>query len=103
MTTSPAQGQVGLRRMAGGLALAALGWAGVVAVGPVLGLSSPALRAIGAPPGLAASLPQGVALVEAGQTGLVLRGADPRDLYALGARLVLPAGLPACVPGAAGG
>ena len=57
------------------LALAALGWAGVVAVGPVLGLPSPAPRAIGAPPGLVASLPQGVALdgvdVSARLTGAV--------------------------------
>lgn len=61
---------------------------------------APAALVMLPPEGLVASLPEGIAVVSSGPVSVTLRGdADlVATLYALGAPLVLPAGLTGCLP-----
>lgn len=84
--------------------LVVLGWlallAGVMRIG-----GAPAALVMLPPPGFAATLPAGVAILSSGPYSLTLK-ADAAGLvatlYALGAPLVLPAGLTGCLPQTAG-
>ncbi len=82
------------------LPLVALGWIGTLALVMRLGGEAPAALVILPPEGLIRSLPQGVSVVSAGPVSVTLRGGADlvTTLYALGAPLVLPAGLSGCLP-----
>jgi hypothetical protein len=81
------------------LPLVALGWIGTLALVMRLGGEAPAALVLFPPAGLVASLPEGVALVGTGPISITLRGGGDlvAQLYALGAPLVLPAGLAGCL------
>ena len=89
------------------LQLVLAGWLGTLAIVLRLGGEAPAAMVLFPPAGLIAALPEGVALVGAGPVSLTLTGDGDlvARLYALGAPLVLPAGLTGCVeaPGQARG
>jgi hypothetical protein len=65
-----------------------------------LGGEAPAALVILSPEGLIRALPDGVAVVSAGPISITVRGGGNlvATLYALGAPLVLPAGLTGCLP-----
>lgn len=82
------------------LPVVALGWIGMLLL--VMRLAgAPAALVPFPPPGLLAQLPEGVAIADATRHSVTLRSDAPdfvAMLYRLGAPLVLPAGLPACLP-----
>jgi hypothetical protein len=82
------------------LPLVALGWIGTLALVMRLGGEAPAALVMFPPEGLVRALPDGVAVVSAGPVSVTLQGGEGlvATLYALGAPLVLPAGLTACLP-----
>ena len=82
------------------LPLVALGWIGTLALVMRLGGEAPAALVILPPEGLIRALPAGVSVVSAGPVSVTLRGGAGLvgTLYALGAPLVLPAGLTGCLP-----
>ena len=82
------------------LALVALGWIGTLALVMRLGGEAPAALVMFPPEGLICSLPVGVSVVSSGPVSLTLQGGGHlvATLYALGAPLVLPAGLTGCLP-----
>ena len=88
------------RRWLIALPLVALGWVATLALVLRLGGDAPAALVILPPVGFVATLPPGVAVVSAGPVSVTLRGGTDlvATLYALGARLVLPAGLTGCLP-----
>jgi hypothetical protein len=87
------------------LPLTVAGWIGTLALVMALGGPAPAALVLMPPPGLIAALPPGVAVVSAGPYSLTLQGGEDlvTALYALGAPLVLPAGLTGCLPQEGGG
>jgi hypothetical protein len=82
------------------LPLVALGWIGTLALVLRLGGEAPGALVMFPPEGFLRSLPDGVAVVSAGPVSVTLRGGEGlvAALYALGAPLVLPAGLTGCLP-----
>jgi hypothetical protein len=83
------------------LPLVGLGWLGTLALVMQLGGEAPAALVLFPPEGLIGGLPDGVAVVSAGPVSVTLRGGEGglvSALYALGAPLVLPAGLTGCLP-----
>lgn len=91
---------IDLRRWLIALPLVALGWIGTLALVMRLGGAAPAALVILPPEGLISALPAGVSVVSAGPVSVTLRGGADlvATLYALGATLVLPAGLTGCLP-----
>lgn len=89
-----------LKRWLIALTLVALGWIGTLALVMRLGGEAPAALVMFPPDGLVRALPEGVSVVSAGPVSLTLRGGHDlvATLYALGAPLVLPAGLTGCLP-----
>ena len=81
------------------LPLVALGWLATLTLVMRLG-GAPTALVILPPEGLIKALPPGVAIISAGPVSMTVSG--DRDLvatlYALGAPLVLPAGLTGCLP-----
>lgn len=82
------------------LPLVALGWIGTLALVMRLGGDAPAALVLMPPDGLIRALPDGVSVVSNGPVSVTLRGGENlvATLYALGAPLVLPAGLTGCLP-----
>jgi hypothetical protein len=82
------------------LPLVALGWVGTLTLVMRLGGDAPAALVMFPPEGLVRALPPGVSVVSSGPVSLTLRGGTDlvATLYALGATLVLPAGLTGCLP-----
>ncbi|WP_309668213.1 hypothetical protein [Tabrizicola sp.] len=81
------------------------GWIAVLAGVMRLGGDAPAALVMLPPPGFASALPAGVAILSAGPYSLTVKADAPglvAALYALGAPLVLPAGLTGCLPQTAG-
>jgi len=80
--------------------LVALGWIGTLALVMRLGGDAPAALVLMPPEGLIGALPDGVSIVSSGPISVTLRGGNDlvATLYALGAPLVLPAGLTGCLP-----
>lgn len=90
---------IDLRHWLVALPLVVLGWLLTLAL--VMRLAgAPAALVLLPPDGLMAALPKGVSVLSSGPVSLTLRGdADlVATLYALGAPLVLPAGLTGCLP-----
>ena len=85
------------------LPVVALGWIGVLALVMRPRAAAPSALVLQLPDGFAASLPAGISITAGGPFSLTLRAERPglvAALYALGAPLVLPAGLSGCLPGA---
>lgn len=82
------------------LPLVGLGWIGTLALVMRLGGEAPAALVMFPPEGFVARLPAGVAVTASGPVSVTLRGEAGlvAALYALGAPLVLPAGLTGCLP-----
>jgi hypothetical protein len=82
------------------LPLVALGWIGTLALVMRLGGDAPAALVLMPPDGLIRALPEGVSVISSGPVSVTLRGGENlvAMLYALGAPLVLPAGLTGCLP-----
>jgi hypothetical protein len=82
------------------LPLVALGWIGTLALVLRLGGAAPAALVMFPPDGLVRALPADVSVVSSGPVSVTLRGGQDlvATLYALGAPLVLPAGLTGCLP-----
>jgi hypothetical protein len=89
-----------LKRWLVALPLVALGWIGTLAVVMRLSGEAPAALVMFPPEGLIRALPAEVSVVSFGPASITLRGGDNlvATLYALGAPLVLPAGLTGCLP-----
>lgn len=88
------------------LPLVALGWLGTLAAVALGTDAAPGYVALFPAPGLAGGLPEGAAILSVTPVSITLRnpgGGFARALYARGARLVLPAGLPGCLPLPSGG
>lgn len=83
--------------------LVVAGWIAVLALVMRLGGEAPAALVLFPPDGFVRSLPEGVAVVSAGPVSVTLQGGEGlvAALYALGAPLVLPAGLTGCLPSGA--
>lgn len=88
------------RRWLIALPLVLAGWVGVLALVLRLGGEAPAALVLFPPAGFVAGLPEGVAVTAAGPVSVTVRGEAGlvATLYALGAPLVLPAGLTGCLP-----
>ena len=89
------------RRVALALPLIVLGWLGTLAAVALATDAAPGYVALFPAPGLAEGLPEGAAILSVTPYSVTLRnpgGGFARQLYARGARLVLPAGLPGCLP-----
>ncbi len=82
------------------LPLVALGWIGTLALVMRLGGDAPAALVMFPPEGMLRGLPADVSVVTSGPVSVTLRGGTDlvATLYALGAPLVLPAGLTGCLP-----
>ncbi|MDX1786166.1 MAG: hypothetical protein R3210_08550 [Roseovarius sp.] len=94
-----------IRRWALALLCVCAGWLAVLAAVMVLSGAAPGAIVFFPAGDFAQRLPKDVAIVEAGTTWIAVRGAQPglgRELYRAGGRLVLPAGLPGCLPLPAG-
>ena len=89
-----------LRRWLIALPLVALGWIGTLALVMRLSGDAPAALVMFPPEDLIRALPAGVSVVSSGPFSITLRGGTDlvATLYALGAPLVLPAGLTGCLP-----
>lgn len=89
-----------LRRWLIALPLVLAAWIAVLALVMRLGGAAPAALVMFPPEGFVRSLPEGVAVVSAGPVSVTLQGGEGlvAVLYALGAPLVLPAGLTGCLP-----
>ncbi|MDJ0626683.1 MAG: hypothetical protein QNJ44_00375 [Rhodobacter sp.] len=90
-----------IRLILAGLPLLLVGWIGTLAIVMRLGGDAPAAFVPFPPEAFTAALPADVAVVGRSPISLTLRseGADlTRRLYDAGARIVLPAGLEACIP-----
>jgi hypothetical protein len=87
-----------ISRCLAALPLVLLGWLATLALVMRLGGEAPAALVLFPPAGMVAALPDGVAVVGSGPVSLTLRGEADLvvRLYALGAPLVLPAGLAGC-------
>lgn len=89
------------------LPLVLAAWLGTLALVMRLGGEAPAALVLFPPVGLLSNLPDDVAVVGRGPVSITLRGGGDltAQLYALGAPLVLPAGLTGCIvpPGQARG
>jgi hypothetical protein len=88
------------RRWLVALPLVGAGWIGVLALVMRLGGEAPAALVMFPPEGFVGGLPKGVAVVSRGPVSVTVRGGADlvATLYALGAPLVLPAGLTGCLP-----
>lgn len=89
-----------MRRLLIALPLVAVGWIGTLAVVGLVSDAAPAQYALFTAAGLLDRLPE-ARLVGQGPFWLVLASERPglaRALYGAGAVLVLPAGLPGCLP-----
>ena len=93
MTTDP-------KRWLIALPLVALGWIGTLALVMRLGGEARAALVMFPPEGLVRALPADVSVVSSCPVSVTLRGGTDlvATLYALGAPLVLPAGLTGCLP-----
>ncbi len=91
---------IDLRRWLIALPLVALGWIGTLALVMRLSGDAPAALVMFPPEDLIRALPAGVSVVSSGPVSITLRGGTDlvAILYALGAPLVLPAGLTGCLP-----
>jgi hypothetical protein len=88
------------RRWLVALPVVLVAWIGTLALVMRLGGEAPAALVILPPDGFIGALPDDVAVVSAGPVSITLRGGEGlvASLYALGAPLVLPAGLTGCLP-----
>ena len=83
------------------LPLAALGWLVVTASVALLTDAAPGAVAFFPGEGFVGRLPEGAALVDVSRYAVSVASGEPglaRALYRAGALLVLPAGLPGCLP-----
>lgn len=84
-----------------GLAGMVAGWVAVLVLVGLLSDAAPAQVVILPSAHLIENLPPDVAIMDSARFSVTLESDDPalaRRLYASGARLVLPAGLPGCLP-----
>ena len=90
-----------IRRWLAALAGVFAGWLAVLALVMVLSDAAPGAIVLFPSEDFIANLPDGAAVVGGGTLWIAVRGDGPRlgrALYAAGGRLVLPAGLPGCLP-----
>ncbi|RVT82122.1 hypothetical protein DXV76_16730 [Rhodobacteraceae bacterium CCMM004] len=90
-----------IRRLALALPLVLAGWLGTMAAIMLVSDAAPGAVALWPSAGFVGALPDGVAVVGGSPVSVTVRSDMPRlgpALYAAGARLVLPAGLPGCLP-----
>lgn len=83
------------------LPLLALGWLGVLLTVMLVSDAAPAAVVLFPPQDFLDRLPAGTAILAATPASVTLAGNAPdfaKALYRQGARLVLPAGLPGCLP-----
>ncbi|WP_172293229.1 hypothetical protein [Pseudoruegeria sp. HB172150] len=88
-------------RWIGYLCVVFVGWLAVLATVMVFTDAAPGAIAIFPMKNFARSLPDEAAIVDTGRIWIAVRGDGPGlglDLYRAGALLVLPAGLPGCLP-----
>ena len=89
------------RRVALALPVILVAWLGTLAAVALSTDAAPGYVALFPAPGLAEDLPEGAAILALMPVSITLRNPGEgfaRELYARGARLVLPAGLPGCLP-----
>lgn len=89
------------RRWLFAVPLVLAGWLAVLAGVMWLGGDAPAALILLPPEGFIAALPEGVAILSRGPFSLTVSGSGAglvASLYAIGAPLVLPAGLTGCLP-----
>ena len=87
-----------MARMAAYALVIGLGWLGLLAGGMFIPGAAPAALVLLPGRDFLAHLPDQARLIDAsGRFSATIAGADARQLYAAGAKLVLPAGLPLCV------
>ena len=91
-----------IRRWGAALLLVFAGWLGVMALVMLLSDAAPGAVVLFPSADFIARLPDGVAVVGDGPFWIALRGGDitafGQKLYAAGGWIVLPAGLPGCLP-----
>ncbi|MFZ5962041.1 hypothetical protein ACOXXX_03740 [Thalassococcus sp. BH17M4-6] len=90
-----------IRRWTGYLALVVVGWLTVLATVMLLSDAAPGAVALLPARDFVQRLPDGAAVVGGGAYWVAIRSDLPdlgAALYGAGARLVLPAGLPGCLP-----
>ncbi|MFD1343901.1 hypothetical protein [Litorisediminicola beolgyonensis] len=83
------------------LPLVALGWLGTLSLVMLVTDEAPGAVVLFPADGFVSALPEGLGIAGAGPFWIAVRGEVPgmgRALYAAGGRLVLPAGLPGCLP-----
>lgn len=87
-----------MARLAAYALAVALGWLALMAGGMFIPGAAPAALVLLPEHDFLTRLPESARLVDAsGRFGVTVTGAGARQLYAAGAVLVLPAGLPLCV------
>ena len=85
----------------GSLCLVVIGWLGIQATVMRLSDIAPGAIALVPPSGFGSGLPPDITIVGAGPYWISVQSDEPnlaKTLYAQGALLVLPAGLPGCLP-----
>lgn len=90
-----------IKGLAFGLVGMVAGWLGVLVAVGLLSDAAPAQVVVAPSARFMATLPEGVAIMDRGALSVTLESEAPNlalRLYAAGARLVLPAGLPGCLP-----
>jgi len=90
-----------LRRWSGALLAVFVGWVGVLALVMVVSDAAPGAIVFLPAGGFVENLPDDAAIVGGGNNWLAVRSTAPGlgiALYRAGGRLVLPAGLPGCLP-----
>lgn len=90
-----------IKRLLLGLAGMFAGWLAVLVTVGLISDAAPAYVVVLPPQGLIGRLDPDIAVMAAGRASVTLRSDQPglaRRLYAAGAPLVLPAGLPGCLP-----
>ena len=92
-----------IRRWALAILAVFAGWLGVMTLVMVLSDAAPGAIVLFPAPGFVTQLPDGVAIVDDGAFWIALRAQEGQTglgvrLYQAGGRLVLPAGLPGCLP-----
>ncbi|MDJ0826941.1 MAG: hypothetical protein QNJ16_15700 [Rhodobacter sp.] len=90
-----------IRRLAATLVCVFAGWLAVLSLVVAVSDAAPGAVAVWPSAGFLSRLPEGAAVVGAGPLWVTVRSDLPglgRTLYRAGARLVLPAGLPGCLP-----
>ncbi len=90
-----------IRRWAAALALVGAGWIGTLMLVMLVSDAAPGAIVLFPRADFVSNLPRGVAVAGGGRGWIALRADMPglgRVLYRAGGRVVLPAGLPGCLP-----